>query len=67
VENLTPHQLLIKRIIIKTFKHYHILLDISDTIRDSFRVKLWRMGKLFSKQGTKSQQAQLEKWKEGAR
>ena len=46
-ENLTPHQLLIERVIIKTFKHYHTPLDISDTIRDSFRLKLWRMGKLF--------------------
>lgn len=60
-----PHQLLIERVIIKTFKHYHIPLDISDTIRDSFRVKLWRMGKLLSKQGTKSRQAQLAKRKEG--
>jgi len=63
-ENLSSHQLIIERVIVKTFKHYHIPLDISDTIRDSFRVKLWRMGKSFSNQGTKSRKTQLAKWKE---
>ena len=62
-ENLTPRQVIIERVITKTFKHYHIPLDISDNIRDSFRIKLWRMGKEFSQQGSKGRQAQLAKWK----
>ena len=64
-ENLTSHQILIERVINKTFADNSIPLDVSDTIRATFRTKLWRMGKLFAKLGTKNRNRQLEKWKEG--
>ena len=50
VENLSrlsPCQLAVERVIVKTFTHYKIPLDVSDSIRASFKLKLWRMGKLF--------------------
>jgi len=68
VENLpglSPRQLALERVIIKTFTRYKIPLNVSDSIRASFKVKLWRMGKLFSKLGTKNRQTQILKWKEG--
>ena len=64
-ENLMPRQILVERVITKTFAHYSIPLDISDTIRASFKSKLWRMGNLFSKLGTKNRKAQLLMWKDG--
>lgn len=63
---LTPPQVLLERVIMKTFAHYRIPLDVNDRIRASFKLKLWRMGKLFSKLGSKNRQAQLLKWKEGS-
>ena len=51
--------------ITKTFAHYSISLDITDTIRAIFNSKLWRMGKLCSKLGTKNRKFQLLTWKEG--
>ena len=68
VENLSrlsPCQLALERVIVKTFTHYKIPLDVSDNIRASFKLKLWRMGKLFSKLGTKNRQTQISRWKEG--
>lgn len=59
-------QLAHERVITKVFNHYAIPLEISDTIQAAFKVKLWRMGKLFSKiEGTKRQE-QLIKWKDGS-
>ena len=49
----------------KVFNHYAIPLEINDTIRSSFKAKLWRMGKRYSKQGGKQREQQLQNWKDG--
>ena len=64
-QNLTHHQILIERVINKTFSDNSIPLDVSDSIRATFSAKLWRMGKLFARLGTKNCNIQLAKWKEG--
>lgn len=64
-ENLTPRQILLERVITKVFAHYSIPLDITDNIRSTFKVKLWRIGKLYSKLGTKNRKTQLQTWKDG--
>lgn len=61
----THTQLAYERVIKTIFKHYAIPLEVSDTIRSAFRAKLWRMGKLFSKQGSKKRKEQLSLWKDG--
>ena len=38
---------------------------MTDSIRASFKLKLLRMGKLFSKLGIKNRQTQIVRWKEG--
>ena len=43
-ENLTPRQILVGRVIRKTFSRYSIPLNITDNIRGIFKSKLWRMG-----------------------
>ena len=62
-ENLTDHQILIERVINKTFADNSISLDASDTIRATFSSKLWRMGKLFATLGTKNRKLQIAKWR----
>ena len=64
-QNLTHHQILIERVINKTFSDNSIPLDVSDSIWATFSAKLWRMGKLFARLGTKNRNIQLAKWKEG--
>ena len=64
-ENLIPRQILVEKVIRKTFSCYSIPLDITDIIRDIFKSKLWRMGKLMSTLGTKNRKAQLLMWKDG--
>ena len=64
--DFTPDQLLYERIITKVFKHYEVSLEITDEIRSAVKVKLWRMGKLYSKLGGKNRQKKLAQWKEGA-
>ena len=61
----TPVQLAHERVITKVFNHYAIPLDITDCIRSSFKAKLWRMGKRYSKQGGKQREQQLSQWKDG--
>ena len=65
VDNFSHDQILLERVITKTFSDHSIALDPSDTIRAVFRSKLWRMGRLMSKLGTKKCLAQLMKWKDG--
>ena len=60
--SLTPDQLLLERVIAKTFTDNNIRLDITDTIRAAFRTKLWRMGQLFISLGTNNRKIQLQKW-----
>jgi hypothetical protein len=64
--DFTPVQLLNERIITKIFKHYEVSLDITDEIRSAMKVKLWRMGKLYSKLGGTNRQKKLAQWKEGS-
>ena len=63
-ENLTPVQMLTERVITKVFNHYSIPLDITDSIRATFRSKLWRMGKKLSTMGGTKRDEQIERWKE---
>ena len=63
--NFTAVQLTHERVITKIFSHYAIPLEITDAIRSTFKAKLWRMGKLYSKQGGKQRQKQLINWKDG--
>jgi len=65
VDNFSQDQILLERVITKTFSDHSITLDPSDAIRAVFRSKLWRMGRLKSKLGTKNCKAQLMKWKDG--
>ena len=62
---LNEVQIRYERVITKLFKQYDIPLKITNEIRLAVRAKLWRMGKLFSKLGTKNHQEQLNKWKNG--
>lgn len=55
----TPTQLKYERVIVKVFKHYDIPLSISESIRATFRSKLWRMGKLFARLGGTKRKQQL--------
>ena len=50
-EDLTPTQLKYERVIVKVFKHYDIPVAITENVRATFRLKLWRMGKLFARLG----------------
>ena len=63
--NFTTLQLAHERVITKVFSHYAIPLEITDAIRSTFKAKLWRMGKLYSKLGGKQRQKQLIDWKDG--
>ena len=60
----TAAQKALEHVIMVTFKHYEIPLEISDQIRAAFKSKLWRMGKLLSKLGGTKRRNQLEKWKD---
>ena len=62
-ENLTPVQLLTERVITKVFTHYSIPLDITDSIRATFRTKLWRMGRNLSTMGGTKRKQQLQEWR----
>ena len=60
----SPVQLGLERVITKTLAHYKIPLEITDTIRTTFKSKLHRMGKLLTSLGGKKHTQQLNKWKE---
>ena len=54
---LTETQLAVVRVIRKVFAHDSILLEVSNPIRNSFKCKLWQMGKVLSLMcGTKRKQ-----------
>ena len=52
-DKLTERQLAEERVITKVFSMYAIPLEITDSIRSTFKSKLWRIGK-----------AHLKKWEE---
>ena len=64
-KELTSVQLSLERVITKTFYYYAIPLEISSSIRTTFKSKLWRMGKALTKLGGKKRPEQLRRWKEG--
>lgn len=63
-DRYSPVQLAYERVITKTFTHYKIPLEITDTIRTTFKSKLHRMGKLLSGSGGKKRLRRLNEWKE---
>ena len=65
VAGLTETQTAIERVIKKVFSHYSIPLEISATIRNAFKCKLWRMGKTLSSLGGTKRKQTLYNWKEG--
>lgn len=54
-----------ERVIVKVFNHYDIPLGVTESIRATFKSKLWRMGKLFSRLGGTKRKQQLLKWENG--
>ena len=56
-----------ERVIMKVFAHYSIPLEITDhdTIRQTFKSKLRRMGMQLIKLGSKNRLIKLNKWKDG--
>ena len=63
-DKYSPEQLAYERVITKTLTHYKIPLEITDTIRTTFKSKLHRMGKFLSGTGGKKRLQQLNEWKE---
>ena len=61
---LSQNQLLIERIINKVFNHYKIPLDVTDSIRATFKTKFWRMGKRLSTLGGPRRSQEINKWKD---
>ena len=61
---LTERQLADERVITKVFTRYAIPLEISNSIRGTFKSKLWRLGKGISGLGGTQRHKTLEKWKQ---
>lgn len=57
---LTHKQLLIERVICKTFTHYHYNVVITDQLRSLFTYKLSRMGKTMHKLRKKDEKIKLK-------
>ena len=64
--SLSPIQLVLERVISIVFHHYAIPLEITDSIRATFRSKLWRMRKTLWKLGGPRRSQQIEQWKDTA-
>ena len=62
---LNPLQLRYERVIMKVFAYYSIPLEITNTIRQTFKSKLRRMGMQLIKLGSKNRLIKLNKWKDG--
>lgn len=60
---MTKTEVLIERVIQKTLAHLHIEVDITSHLRSCFKVKLWRMGKAFSRAGGTKRKQILSQWK----
>ena len=61
---LSHNQLLVERVIFKTFTQYKCYVVITDRLRSLFTNKLMRMGRALQKQGGWGRADQIEKWKE---
>ena len=62
-EKYTTVQLAHERVITKIFAHYKIPMEITDTIRTTFKSKLHRMGKTLSMTGGKKRSQLLNEWR----
>ena len=62
--SLTHNQLLIERVICKTFTHHRCDVIISDRLRSLFTNKIFRMGKAMHALGGRGRAKQIEQWKE---
>lgn len=62
-ENLSGNQLLIERVICKTFTYHRCNVIITDRLRSLFTNKLLRMGKAMHKLGGRGRTTQIETWK----
>lgn len=60
----TDFQIAVNRVILKVFSEYGINMDISASIRDAFRLKLYRMGQALSKLGGYGRKKLTAKWKQ---
>ena len=60
----SQNQLLVERVIFKTFTQYKCDVVITDRLRSLFTNKLMRMGRALQKQGGRGRADQIEKWKE---
>ena len=63
-DTFSSRNLAVERVITKVLTKYAIPLDISDSIRSTFRTKLWRLGKTFSSLGGTKRKQQLKAWEE---
>ena len=64
--DLTAQQLAHERVITKAFSHYGIPLEITDNIRNTFKSKLWRLGKCLCVAGGKKRSQLLSEWKDSS-
>ena len=62
--SLTHNQLLIERVICKTFAYHRCDVIISDHLRSLFTNNIFRMGKTMHALGGRGRAKQLEQWKE---
>ena len=62
--SLTYNQLLIERVICKTFAHHRCDVIISDRLRSIFTNKIFRMGKAMHALGGRGRAKRIEQWKE---
>ena len=59
---LTATQLAIRRVITKVFHHYNIPLEINGQIYNTFKAKLWRMGRATAVASGGKRDKQIENW-----
>ncbi len=62
--SLSHNQLLVEKVICKTFNHCKCDVVISDRFRSLFTNKLLRMGRTMHKLGGRGRANQIENWKE---
>ena len=63
-DSFTHSQLLIDRVIFKTFAHHPCNFVITDRLRSLFTCKLSRMGRTMHKLGGSGRESQIKTWKE---
>ena len=63
MQNTRTVQLVHEKVITKIFAHYKIPMDITNTIRTTFKSKLHWMGKTLSMTGGKKHSQLLNEWR----